>query len=117
DAAGWAPLVNSGQLRLLVSYGADRTRNWPEVPTLKEAGVDVVANSAYGVAGPRGMSDEVVRVLHDAFRKGMQEPVFVELLKTLEQEQIYQSTEDYRAYIKRELVNQQQIVEELGLRE
>src|SRR5262249_25253802 len=43
DAAGWAPLVNSGQFRLLVTYGERRTKNWPTVPTLGEFGIDVVA--------------------------------------------------------------------------
>jgi len=117
DAAGWAPFVNSGQLRLLVSYGSNRTRNWPEVPTLREVGIDVVANSAYGVAGPRGMNDRVVKILHDAFKKGMEEPTFVAVLKKLEQEPIYQSTEDYRAYIAQELIVQRQLVEELGLKQ
>src|SRR5262245_1863436 len=36
DSSGWAPLVNAGQLRLLVTWGAARTKNWPAVPTLKE---------------------------------------------------------------------------------
>ncbi len=116
DAAGWAPLVNSGELRLLVTYGSNRTRNWPTIPTLREVGIDVAANSAYGVAGPKGLSDGVVKILHDAFKKGMEEPTFVALLKKLEQEPIYQSTEDYRAYIERELVVQRQLVEELGLK-
>ena len=117
DAAGWAPLVNSGQLRLLVTYGSNRTKNWPTVPTLRDLGVDVVANSAYGVAGPRGMSEAVVKVLHDAFKKGMEEPTFTAVLQRLEQEPIYQNTEDYRAYIQRELIAQRQIVEELGLKQ
>jgi tripartite-type tricarboxylate transporter receptor subunit TctC len=116
DAAGWAPLVNSGELRLLVTYGSNRTRNWPTIPTLREVGIDVAANSAYGVAGPKGLSDGVVKILHDAFKKGMEEPTFVALLKKLEQEPIYQSTEDYRAYIERELVVQRQLVEEFGLK-
>ena len=57
----------------------------------------------------------VVKVLHDAFKRGMEEPTFVEVLKKLEQEPVYQSTEDYRAYIQRELVAQKRTVEELGL--
>jgi tripartite-type tricarboxylate transporter receptor subunit TctC len=117
DAAGWAPLVNSGQLRLLATYGSRRTTNWPTVPTLPEFGIDVIANSAYGVAGPKGMDSVVVQTLHDAFKRGMEEPSFLAVLKQLEQEPIYQSTEDYRAYIERELVVQKRIVEELGLRQ
>jgi tripartite-type tricarboxylate transporter receptor subunit TctC len=117
DAAGWAPLVNAGRLRLLVTYGATRTRNWPSVPTLTEFGIDVVANSAYGLAGPRGMDEAIVRVLHDAFKKGMETPSFLAVLEKLEQEPIYQSTADYRAYIARELAAQKRIVEELGLKQ
>jgi tripartite-type tricarboxylate transporter receptor subunit TctC len=116
DAAGWAPLVNSGQLRLLATYGTSRTRNWPTVPTLPELGIDAIPNPAYGVAGPRGMHETIVKILHDAFKKGMDEPSFVAVLRQLEQEPLYQSTEDYRAYIMHELVVHKQIVEELGLK-
>ena len=35
DSTGWAPQVNYGKFRLLVSWGAVRTRNWPTVPTLR----------------------------------------------------------------------------------
>jgi tripartite-type tricarboxylate transporter receptor subunit TctC len=116
DAAGWAPLVSSGQLRLLATYGSSRTKNWP-VPTLSEFGIDVIANSVYGIAGPRGMDAAVVKILHDAFKQGMEEASFLAVLKQLEQEPMYQSTEDYRAYIARELIAQKKIVEELGLKQ
>jgi tripartite-type tricarboxylate transporter receptor subunit TctC len=82
DSAGWAPLVSSGQLRLLATYGSSRTKTWP-VPTLSELGSDVVANSAYGIAGPRGMDAAVVRSC-DAFKRGMEEPSFLAVLKQLE---------------------------------
>jgi tripartite-type tricarboxylate transporter receptor subunit TctC len=117
DAAGWAPLVNSGQLRLLVTYGSSRTRNWPMVPTLSELGIEVVASSAYGLAGPKGMHSIIVATLHNAFKKGMEEPSFGAVLKQLEQEPLYQSTEDYRAYIRGELAAHKRIVEELGLKQ
>jgi tripartite-type tricarboxylate transporter receptor subunit TctC len=117
DAAGWAPLVNSGQLRLLVTYGSSRTKNWPMVPILPEFGIDVVASSAYGLAGPKGMDPAIVRILHDAFKKGMEEPSFAAVLKQLEQEPVYQSSEDYRAYVMRELAAHKRIVEELGLKQ
>src|SRR5207302_8606457 len=44
DSTGWAPFVNDGKFRLLVTWGATRTRNWPTVPTLKETGIDIIAN-------------------------------------------------------------------------
>ena len=69
----WAELVNAGRFRLLVTWGAERTKNWPNVPTLKEIGIDMVSNSPFGIGGPKGMDPAVVKVLHDAFKKGMEE--------------------------------------------
>jgi tripartite-type tricarboxylate transporter receptor subunit TctC len=117
DTAGWAPLVNSGRLRLLVTYDERRTKNWPEVPALAEFGIGIATNTAYGLAGPKGMSPGAVRILHDAFKQGMHEPSFLAVLKAFSQEPVYQSTEDYRAYIMRELAIQKRLVEELGLKD
>ena len=54
----WAPYVDSGALRLLVTWGAERAKSWPSVPTLKESGVDIVVTAPYGLAGPKGMELE-----------------------------------------------------------
>ena len=69
---GWAPHVEAGKMRLLATWGAQRTRRWGSVPTLKELGYDVVSTSPYGIAGPKGM-DPQWQSLHDAFKKGMED--------------------------------------------
>jgi tripartite-type tricarboxylate transporter receptor subunit TctC len=116
DSTGWAPQVNAGQLRLLVTWGEARTTSWPDVPTLKENGIDMVVNSPYGIAGPKGMDPKIVKVLHDAFKKGMDDPSFRATLAKLDQEPWYLNSDDYRAYALRELAEQKRIVEELGLK-
>ena len=116
DPTGWAPQVNSGQLRLLVTWSASRSASWPTVPTLKEVGIDMVVNSPYGFAGPKGMDPKVVTILHDAIKKGMAEPSFGAALALLDQEPLYLNTEDYRAYAMREIAEQRRIVEALRLR-
>ena len=65
DSTGWGPLVNSGKLRLLATWGASRTKSWPNVPTLREAGIDIVSVSPFGLAGPKGMDPAVVKALHE----------------------------------------------------
>lgn len=117
DAAGWAPLVNAGELRLLATYGSARSRNWPDVPTLAELGIDVVSNSAYGVAGPKGIDPATVKILHDAFKSGMEEGTFVDILHKFEQEPLYRSTAAYHDYVIQEIVEQKRIVDELGLKQ
>jgi len=116
DSTGWAPQVNDGKFRLLVSWGATRTKNWPNVPTLKEVGIDMVSNSPYGLGGPKGMAPEIVKILHDAFKKGLDEPSNVAAMTQLDQERFYLDSEDYRAFAMQEIVQEKRMVEELQLR-
>ena len=103
DATGWGPHVNSGRLRLLVTWGDKRTKRWPDVPTLKELGFGIVSNSPYGLAGPKGMDPKVVKILHDAFKKGAEDPIHAGTLEKYDQELWYQSPEDYARYAARDV--------------
>jgi tripartite-type tricarboxylate transporter receptor subunit TctC len=116
DSTGWAPLVNDGKFRLLVTWGAARTRNWPTVPTLKEIGIDLVSNSPYGLGGPKGMDASRVKVLHDAFKQGLDDPSNLAALAKLDQERFYLSTEEYRAFAMQQIAEQKRMIEELGLK-
>jgi tripartite-type tricarboxylate transporter receptor subunit TctC len=115
DSTGWGPLVDSGALRLLVTWGATRTRNWPAVPTLRESGIDIVSTSPFGIAGPKGMNPKVMAVLHDAFKKGMEEPAYIETMKKLDQEAFYLNSADYRSYAIAQLAEQKRLLPELGM--
>ena len=116
DGSAWGPMVNEGKLRLLVTFGTARTANWPNVPTLEEIGIDMVAMAPYGLAGPKGMDSQIVKALHDAFKNGMTEPSYVATLKRLDQEPLYMNSEDYHSFAMRQLIEQKRLVEELGLR-
>jgi len=115
DSTSWAPQVNAGMFRLLVTWGATRTKNWPDVPTLREIGIDLVANSPFGIAGPKGMDPAVVRVLHDAFKKGMEEPSYIAEMTKFDQEPFYLNSADYTNYAIRTLAEQKKILADLGL--
>lgn len=99
DSTGWAPHVNAGRLRLLVTFGKERTKKWATVPTLLDKGYGLVFESPFGLAGPAGMPPEVVRVLHDAFKKGLESPEFQKTLENLDQSKVYEDTESYRRSI------------------
>jgi tripartite-type tricarboxylate transporter receptor subunit TctC len=117
DSTGWAGAVNGGSARLLVTWGAARTRNWPSVPTLKEVGIDMISSSPFGIGGPKGMDPAVVKVLHDAFKKGMEEQSYKDAMLKLDMEPYYLSTADYHTYAMQQIGEQKQLVEELGLRQ
>ena len=46
------------------------------------------------------MDPKVVKILHDAFKKGMEEPSYVETIAKIDQEPFYLDTVDYRAGVK-----------------
>ena len=117
DSTGWAELVNAGKFRLLVTWGAERTKNWPDVPTLKESGINMVSNSPFGIGGPKGMDPAVVKVLHDAFKKGMEEQSYRDTIAKLDMEPYYLGTADYHAYAMQQITEQKQLIEELGLKQ
>ena len=117
DSTGWAGSVDGGQARLLVTWGAGRTKNWPNVPNLKESGIDMISNSPFGIGGPKGIDPAVVKILHDAFRKGMEEQSYKDSMAKLDQEAFYLDTVAYQAYAMKQVEEQKQLVEELGLRQ
>jgi tripartite-type tricarboxylate transporter receptor subunit TctC len=115
NSNGFAPFVDSGQLRLLVTFGERRTQRWPQVPTLKELGHGIVARSPYGLAGPRGLPPVVVSALHDAFRAAMNHPAHLAELARYDQEIAYLGPEDYGAQMREAYAAERRNVERLGL--
>jgi tripartite-type tricarboxylate transporter receptor subunit TctC len=116
DSTGWAPHVDSGKLRLLVTFGSKRTKKWPEVPTLAELGYDTISDSPFGLAGPAGMDAAIVRVLHDAFRKALDDPKVRDLLERFDQPVIYMGPDEYTRWARQTWESERSTIERLGLK-
>jgi len=113
DATGWGKFVDAGTFRLLVTFGEQRAR-WG-APTAKELGYDVVSYSPYGIAGPKGMDPKVVKVLHDAFKKTLDDPEHLKVLQTLDQVYWYKSTEEYAKWAREQFAAERATIERAGL--
>ena len=116
DSTGWAEQVNSGRLRLLNTWGSQRTKRWPNAPTLKDLGYPIVSNSPYGLAGPKGMDPAVVKALHDAFKKALDDPEYQKTLEKFDQEVFYLNSEDYAAQAKKTFAEERVAIQRLGLK-
>jgi len=113
DSTGWARQVDAGAQRLLATLGDKRTR-W-NAPTVKELGVDTVSNSPFGLVGPKGMPREVVKVLHDAFKKSLDDPEYLKVLAQLDQPAWYMPSEDYARWAAEMLKAERATIERAGL--
>ena len=116
DSTGWAPQVDGGRARLLVTWGAERTKRWPSVPTLKDLGYGIVSDSPFGIAGPKGMDPAVVKTLHDAFRRAMDDPNYLKTLERYDQPVKYMTGAEYTAYARNQFEQDRVMMEKLGLR-
>ena len=115
DGTGWAQFVDAGHFRLLAVFGEKRLKQWPNVPTLKELGYDIAEVAPWGLVGPKGIDPQIVKTLHDGFKKAMEDPDFLKALDLLVQEPMYMSTEDYRKYSLGQIPIQKAIVEKYKL--
>ena len=115
DASGWGRFVDAGTFRLLVTFGNQRTKRWPSVPTSKELGQGIVSYSPYGIVGPKGMDPAVVKVLHDAFKKALYDPEHIKVLDRYDQPLVYLDSEDYTKWAERTFREERAVIERLGL--
>src|SRR4051812_38184006 len=113
DSTGWARQVDAGVQRLLATLGDKRTR-WG-APTVSELGVDTVSNSPFGLVGPKGMSPQVVKVLHDAFKRSLDDPEYLKLLAQFDQPGWYKSGEDYAKWAAETFKAERATIERVGL--
>ena len=110
------PLVDAGQARMLVVWTDERSPRFPNVPTLIEEGDKIVSTSPYGIAGPKGMDPKIVQILHDAFKKGMEEPAHVKVLEQISQPAIHMGPEEYTKYVTQLIDKEKALIESLGLK-
>lgn len=66
----------AGAVRLLAVFSAERTSQLPEVPTVKESGYDVVMTKFRGIAGPRGLPNEVIAAWERAIQQVLADPAY-----------------------------------------
>jgi tripartite-type tricarboxylate transporter receptor subunit TctC len=115
ESSGWAPMVDAGQLRLLAVFTAQRAKRFPNVPTVKELGIDVVIDSPGGLIGPKGMDPAVVAVLADAFRAAAQEPEHLKFLENMDQPLILLDGPAYKAAMAKTYEEEKELLRRLNL--
>lgn len=115
SGSGWAEFVRNGQMRALCVWGAKRLPGFPDVPTLRELGVDIVETGPYGFAGPRDLSPRVIATLHEAFRDALTDPAHLAVLASAEMDVEYLGPDDYAASIGRIVERNRVTLGRLGL--
>ena len=113
----WKPHAESGRLRLLAVYGEKRMADFPNVPTLLELGYDIAAPSLISIVGPKGLSPQIVEILHGAFKKAMEDPDFIKVCRQTDQPPLYRGPDDLAKHLVKMNEEVGELIKSLGLRE
>ena len=78
----------------------ERDPSLPNIPTLKEQGIDVSTwGSVKGVAAPAGTPKEVIEYLEATLKKVCEDPDFKKTMADLDQPIMYQNSADLRKFL------------------
>ena len=109
--------INSGRLRALGVAGAKRSALMPEVPTIKEAGVEGVEVPLwFGLLAPAGTPREIVQALAAAVKKGAHSPDMQKRLLEQGAEPVGSTPEEFQAMLKEEVARWAEVVKISGAR-
>jgi len=114
ESPAWGGLVASGEMRLLFLLNLERSKKWPDVPTIRELGYDYTFDSPYGLVGPKGLDPAIVKKLHDAFRKAYDDPKVIETYDKFDFVRRYMNTKDYAKFVPKLAADERASMERLG---
>ncbi len=87
--------IQAGKLKIIALFADKRLELFSNVPTVKEQGINFSMGMWRGLAAPKGTPADVIKKLHDAFKKGMDDPVFKKNAKDMSVELHYLSPEEF----------------------
>jgi tripartite-type tricarboxylate transporter receptor subunit TctC len=112
-------LLEAGQIPLLALLGENRRPEYPGIPTLRDLGYDrpeITSLSVFqNIAGPKGIPEEIVKKLEQAFTQAIKEPSFIKGLKDLRFPVVYRNSKEMAEHIADYYQFYGKILKEMGL--
>ena len=108
------PFAKAGTVRVLAVTSPQRSKFMPDVPTMKEAGYNIVIEPWLGVFVPSKTPADIVSGLNLAIKQAFSSPDVVEKLAVLGNEPAYQTPAEFAATIRADLERWEPIVKASG---
>lgn len=110
-------LVQAGKLKVLAVQADKRSPYFPDVPTVKEQGVDHVSAFWWtGISFPKGTPEAIVNKWQDALDRIVKDENFLAQLKNIQLEPSYLSGEAFRSFIEEEAAYYTELGKKTGIR-
>jgi tripartite-type tricarboxylate transporter receptor subunit TctC len=110
------PHVKSGRLRVLATTGDSRSETFPDVPTLKESGIDVTASAWFGLFVPAGTPPAIVERLYQATAAATKAPALRQRLAAQGDSVMVDGPAKFKAFQAAELEKWKKVIGGSGLK-
>jgi tripartite-type tricarboxylate transporter receptor subunit TctC len=104
DAGPVSPQVKAGTVRALAIAAPKRMADFPDVPTMKEAGADIDGTLWTGVFAPKATPPEIIRKLEAEFMKIARQPDVAARLKQIGIEAVGNSSDEFTKILAADIV-------------
>lgn len=111
NIGGFLPTVKSGEARILAVMMDKRYPDLPDVPTLKEKGIEIVSSSTRGYAVPAGTPRPIVKYLEQSIKKAMEDPDHVKRMTDAGLTLKFMGSEDYAKFLEAENARARSLIE------
>ncbi len=116
-ATSVAPYIRSGRLRGLAVTGARRTKAFPDLATIAEAGVPGYEVTTWGgIIAPVGVPRAIVSRLSEEVQKAAKSAVVTERYEAVGADPVSSTPEEFTAYIRQEFIKWAKIVKRAGIK-
>ena len=109
--------IEAGEVKLLASYTEDRLDTFPDLLTAREQGVELVVDKFRGLAGPKGLPEDVVAAWETAIPALLEDPEFKKFYEESSLVPAFMPHEDYVTFIGEFAEGQRAFMEEYGITE
>lgn len=114
---GAIPIVRAKRVRPLAVLSEKRVPALPDVPNMKESGVDdFVVPIWYGILAPAGTPREIVNRLNSEIHKALASPDMKERLASSGVDPLVSTPEHFASFIKSETARYAKVVKDAGLK-
>ncbi|WP_248923866.1 Bug family tripartite tricarboxylate transporter substrate binding protein [Paenibacillus hamazuiensis] len=107
--------LDSGNIRLIANLGSSKGDFYKDVPTLKDKGINAASDIYFGIIAPKGLPKDILAILHDAFKKAMEDPEAIQLFNAAGIELNYAGSDEFQKIITESYNLNGQILKKIGL--
>ncbi|MFQ6017436.1 MAG: Bug family tripartite tricarboxylate transporter substrate binding protein [Kiloniellaceae bacterium] len=115
NLAATVKYIENNDLKALGIFTPEREPQIPDVPTLKEQGIDLVGGTDRGIVAPKGTPKAVVAQWGEVLQKAVQDPQVVASLAKKGTSIIYKAGDEYRKYIDETFAKWKEVAQKVGV--